>query len=88
LQPKSVSCFVPENFVPENPIRQIAGIVGPDMDVANGIDHGGLGTFTIWGEIAYQLGGKAGYDLVGKSDEQRTTPGTQFGRSSWATSRP
>ncbi len=77
LAPKSVSRFVPESFVPKKPIPKIAGIVGPDMDVANGIDHDGLRTFTIWGEIAFQLGGKAAYETVRKSDEQRTTPGTQ-----------
>jgi len=30
-----------------------------------------------WGEIAYQIAGQAGYEIVRKSDEQRTTPGTQ-----------
>ncbi len=77
LTPKSVSGFAPENSVPKKPIPKIAGIAGPDMDVGNGIDHDGLRTFTIWGEIAFQLGGKAAYETVRKSDEQRTTPGTQ-----------
>ncbi len=30
---------------------------------------------TIWGEIAYQLGGKAGYDMVKSADESSTNPG-------------
>jgi hypothetical protein len=72
-----ISRFVSPELLPEQPIQKIAGIVGPDMDVANGIDHGGLKTFTIWGEIAYQIGGESGYEVVRKSDEQRTTPGTQ-----------
>jgi predicted AAA+ superfamily ATPase len=35
------------------------------------------GTFisTIWGEIAWQLGGKDGYALVAESDRNRTNPG-------------
>jgi len=68
---------VPSEFVPDQPIERIAGIVGPDMDVADGIDHGAVRVFTIWGEIAYQLGGEAGYQVVRASDEQRVAPGTQ-----------
>ena len=77
LAPKSVSRFVSPKLLPEKPIQKIAGIVGPDMDVANGIDHGGSQTFTMWGEIAYQSGARLRYEIVRKSDEQRTTSGTQ-----------
>jgi len=77
IPPKSTARFVSAELLPREPVQKIGGIVGPDMDVANGIDHGGLQTYTIWGEIAYQIGGKAGYEVVRQSDEQRTTPGTQ-----------
>lgn len=30
---------------------------------------------TIWGELAYQLGGKAGYELLREADETATNPG-------------
>lgn len=30
---------------------------------------------TIWGEIAYQLGGKEGFEIVRKADETSTSPG-------------
>ncbi len=33
---------------------------------------------TLWGEIAYQLGGKEGYELVRKADETSTNPGDQL----------
>lgn len=33
---------------------------------------------TIWGEIAWQLGGKAAYDYVRASDESRTSPGDRI----------
>jgi hypothetical protein len=49
--------------LPREPVQKIGGNIGPDMDVANGIDHGGLQTYTIWGENAYQIGGKAGYEM-------------------------
>ena len=77
VSPKSVDNFVAAKLVPRERIQKIAGIVGPDMDVAEGIDHGDIRTFTFWGELAYQLGGPKGYELVRKSDEARTPPGTQ-----------
>jgi predicted AAA+ superfamily ATPase len=77
VPPKATSKFVSPELLPGQAIQKIAGIVGPDMDVANGIDHGDVKTYTLWGEIAYQIGGRTGYEVVRKSDEQRTTPGTQ-----------
>jgi hypothetical protein len=77
VAPKESSRFVSPEYLPAQAVTKIAGIVGPDMDVANGIDHGPVKTFTLWGEIAYQIGGPAGYEIVRKSDEQRTAPGTQ-----------
>ncbi len=77
IELRFISRFVSPELLPKQPIQKIAGIVGPDMDVANGIDHGTVRTYTIWGEIAYQIGGQAGYEVVRKSDEQRTSPGTQ-----------
>lgn len=57
---------------------KIAGIVGSDLDPALGIDHAGDGvrTFTLWGELAFQLGGRAGYELAKSSDLQKVSPGT------------
>lgn len=61
----------------------VAGVVGSDGDPANGITHtDGVVTWTIWGEIAWQLGSargdaKAAYNVIRASDEQRVAPGTQ-----------
>ena len=56
----------------------VAGVVGSDLDPTTGMDHAGdkLKTFTLWGEIAYQLGGRAGYALAKESEEIRAAPGT------------
>ncbi|MEC4853481.1 MAG: DUF499 domain-containing protein, partial [Jaaginema sp. PMC 1079.18] len=35
-----------------------------------------LTTYTLWGEIAYQVGGIRGYELLKKSDESGLSPGT------------
>src|SRR5262249_4373984 len=48
--------FVPTALVPKKPIRLVAGAVGGDLDASNGVDHGDARVFTLWGEIAYQLG--------------------------------
>ncbi len=38
----------------------------------------GITLNTIWGEIAYQLGGPELYELLRRSDEERTAPGTDL----------
>lgn len=57
---------------------KIAGVVGLDLDPTIGIPHPAdkLTTFTLWGELAYQLGGRAGYALVEESDRKKVAPGT------------
>ncbi|SBO44248.1 DUF499 domain-containing protein [Cyanobium sp. NIES-981] len=48
-------------FSPAEPSRK------PDGTVVN----------TLWGEMAYQLGGSEGYELIASSDKQRVAPGAQ-----------
>lgn len=38
----------------------------------------GIEVNTIWGEIAWQLCGKAGYELIAKADREGTSPGDKF----------
>lgn len=69
------------SWLPSSP-WPTAGVVGSDMDPANGIDHGTVTTRTLWGEIAYQLGRVSGdpdaaFAIVKKSDEDLVAPGTQ-----------
>lgn len=54
------------------------GVVGSDLDPATGLYHAdtNLRTFTLWGELAYQLDGPAGYALAKESDHNRSAPGT------------
>ena len=57
----------------------IAGVVGSDLDPTAGINHSedNLKTLTLWGELAYQLGGKDGYEIIQESDvETKAAPGT------------
>jgi hypothetical protein len=57
---------------------KIAGVVGSDLDPMLGMSHpdDGITTYTLWGELAYQLGGSAGYALVQESDRKKIAPGT------------
>jgi hypothetical protein len=63
--------------IPDHPI-QVAAIACQDLDPVNGVYHSetGITTYTLWGEIAYQIGGVEGYSLLRGSDEKRVSPGT------------
>jgi hypothetical protein len=65
------------NLIPDRPI-QASAIACQDLDPVNGVFHAdtGVTTYTLWGEIAYQISGVAGYSLLKGSDEQRVSPGT------------
>lgn len=70
--------FVDElNWIPAHSI-QVAAVDGRDLDPVSGVYHAenGVTTYTLWGEIAYQIGGIEGYQLLRGSDEQRVSPGT------------
>ena len=69
--------FADLNLIPSSPI-QVAAIACHDLDPVNGVyhPHTGITTYTLWGEIAYQIAGIAGYSLLKGSDEQRVSPGT------------
>jgi len=69
----------PENFVdpailPAGAIR-IAALDGENADPANGLTlEPGLLARSLWGEMAYRLAGRAGYERVRASDEKHIAP--------------
>ncbi len=69
--------FADLNLIPDRPI-QAAAIACQDLDPVNGVYHEdtGITTYTLWGEIAYQIGGVEAYSLLKGSDEKRVSPGT------------
>ena len=68
--------FAELSLIPDRPI-QVAAIDGRDLDPENGINHSnGITTKTLWGEIAYQIGGIQGYQLLAGSDRSGISPGT------------
>ncbi|MCD6328571.1 ATP-binding protein [bacterium] len=70
--------FIDPCLIPSERIEQVAAVVGSDMDPENGFEHEGLTTHTLWGEVAYQLGGKDAYEVLRASDEKRIAPGSQI----------
>ena len=69
--------FVDPSLLPAGKVR-VAAFDGENADPANGRDMGnGLLAYTPWGEIAFALAGKDGYQRVRRSDEQRIAPGSE-----------
>lgn len=55
------------------PRSRLAVLVGTQLD-PNGRKVDGLSLRTLWGELAYQLGGKDGYALLREADESGIAP--------------
>lgn len=53
-----------------------AVIVGTAFSAPEPRNYGNVSTNTLWGEIAYQLGGEAGYSLVKSADVAGVSPGS------------
>jgi predicted AAA+ superfamily ATPase len=71
----NVSEFLDPSLVPSSTVR-VAAFDGERADPANGRPMGdGIRAYTPWGEIAHQLAGLAGYEIVRRSDEGRVAPG-------------
>ena len=73
----NVAEFVEPALIPAGPVR-IAAFDGENADPANGRAMGeGVLAHTPWGEMAYALAGRAGYERVRSSDERRVAPGAE-----------
>lgn len=60
-------------------IRRVA-IVGTQLNAgAANIKPDGTAVHTIWGELAWQLGGREAYDLIAENDDNATPPGALLG---------
>lgn len=73
----NISEFVDPSLLPSRPVK-VAAFDGENADPVNGRVMGdGIRVFTPWGELAYALGGKEGYECLSKSDGSRTAPGAE-----------
>jgi hypothetical protein len=73
----NVGEFLDPALLPTGKVR-IAAFDGENADPLNGRPlEPGLRAYTPWGEIAYSLAGRAGYERVRASDEQGGAPGAE-----------
>src|SRR5229473_2764052 len=71
----NLSDFVDPSILPSGAIR-IAALDGENADPANGLTlEPGLLAHSMWGEMAYRLAGRKGYERVRQSDEKHIAPG-------------
>ena len=70
-RPSNLDQFIDPELLPDS--CQVAAVVGDALDPVAGVAHDGFQTFTMWGEIAAQLGR---YGDMRLNDEQRSAPGT------------
>lgn len=78
---ESVKELIAATGTPEFDQANIAVFTNTTNDAANGrTTADGIHIQTIWGELAYQLGGKAAFEIVRKNDEQLISPAGLFKR--------
>lgn len=75
--------------VPAVPKAAVATFVGTEFDPLSGRSGVGEPTrMTPWGDLAWQLGGQAAFDVVGEQDRMRVRPGGDVIRRFLPTDRP
>jgi hypothetical protein len=71
----NTSEFVDPKLLPKGHVR-VAALDGENSDPANGLTlEEGLQARSLWGEMAYRLAGREGYERIRRSDETHTAPG-------------
>ncbi|HEY3903060.1 MAG TPA: DUF499 domain-containing protein [Streptosporangiaceae bacterium] len=73
-RPANIAEFIDPALLPDGPV-QIAALVGDALDPVAGVVTNGTRTFTLWGEMAAQVGAGA-YEVIASNDAERTAPGT------------
>jgi predicted AAA+ superfamily ATPase len=80
IDPKTIpglDSVISESGTDKLPVANRAVLVGQKLNVAKGkTKPDGITTNTLWGEMAYQLGGAKGYALVAENDLTGTSPGS------------
>lgn len=73
---ETVQTFLDEAGLQEPPKARRAVAVGTKLDPAQPwTKPDGIEIRTLWGEIAWQLGGREGYEMIAESDRKAVSPG-------------
>ncbi|MDA8038885.1 MAG: AAA family ATPase, partial [Actinomycetota bacterium] len=74
-RPSRLPEFVEPSLLPSE--CAVAAVVGDALDPVAGVGTAGERTYTMWGDIAAQLGN---FDVMRKNDEERSAPGSSTWR--------
>lgn len=74
---RGISPILDAAGVSDLPKARVAILDGNDLGPNEVRQRGSLRVRTLWGELAWQLGGEEGYKLVSSSDESGTSPGKE-----------
>lgn len=67
---------VPGGGLPGGPVHR-AVLVGTELSIGQAdIKPDGTSVNTLWGQLAWQLGGRQAYDILAEADRTSTSPGT------------
>ena len=73
----NASEFLDPGLLPNSNVR-VAALDGENADPANGLKlEDGLYAHSIWGQMAYQLAGRQGFERIRRSDEEHIAPGAE-----------
>ena len=67
--------FMDPSLLPREPVGQIGTFVGTSAGATTFPELHGVRASTLWGYLALQIGGRAGYEQVRTDDEGLTAPG-------------
>lgn len=73
-RPSNISEFIDPKLLPDGPV-QVAALVGDALDPTAGVETDGHRSYTLWGEMAAQIGDDA-FAVMAANDIERTAPGT------------
>lgn len=74
VSPDFVNEWLSPDLLPKNQIKTVC-IVGTDLDASTGMEHPDVTTYTLWGELAYQIGGIDSYKSIEGNDLNKQRPG-------------
>lgn len=72
---ESINEIIEKSEVEDVPEANVSVVVGNDLNPVTGREVEYTTIKTIWGEIAYQLGGESAYKIIEENDNQRVAPG-------------
>ncbi len=71
---KNISQIINDDVIPRENVH-VAVLAGLEYGASGTGRTGAVSPRTLWGELAYQLGGREGYDLVKEADKEWQAPG-------------